>query len=381
MPKRSLRAGKPASPREEEVLTKLEELARVIYSQLESGEPPFFEIPVRTLANTIWDKKRKLLVLGPKTARREFFDVGESKRFMQTILMLSLIVRARRENDYPTIRDLYYTGKHTIYYVNEHGKKVSEETWEDQRESNAVIQDIEVATGLLREHMGIMHDAKGRIVGNMIIRSKGSEIDLSRMGSGAWGIPSDVDRIEILRVKANYVLVVEKGAIFERLNEEEFWRKNNCILVTGKGQPDRSTRRMVRRLWEEFDLPVYILTDADSYGYYIYSVYRSGSISLSYESERLATPEARFLGVSTSDIERYKIPRNYIIKATERDIKRAKELMNYPWFKESKRWMEELELFIERGEKIEIEALSGHGFKFLSSIYIPGKINKGEWII
>lgn len=123
------------------------------------------------------------------------------------------------------------------------------------------------------------------------------------------------------------------------------------------------------------------MTDADSYGYYIYSVYRSGSISLSYESERLATPEARFLGVSTSDIERYKIPKNYIIKATERDIKRAKELMNYPWFKESKRWMEELQLFIERGEKIEIEALSGHGFKFLSNVYIPEKIANKEWII
>jgi len=381
MPRNNQQAGKPVSPSSEEVLARLEQLAKSIYDQIQSGKPPYLDIPVRTLANTIWDKKRKLLVLGPKTAKREFFDIGESKRFMQTVLMLSLIVRARRENDYPTIRDLYYTGKHTIYYVNEYGKKVSEETWDDQRESNAVIQDIEVATGLLREHMGIMHDAKGRIVGNMIIRSKGTEIDLSRMGSGAWGIPSNVDQLEITKVEADYVLVVEKGAIFERLNEEEFWKKNKCILVTGKGQPDRSTRRMVRRLWEEFDLPVYILTDADSYGYYIYSVYRSGSISLSYESERLATPEARFLGVSTSDIERYKIPKNYIIKATERDIKRAKELMNYPWFKESKRWMEELQLFIERGEKIEIEALSGHGFKFLSNVYIPEKIANKEWII
>ena len=381
MPRNTQQAGKPISPSSEEVLARLEQLAKSIYDQIQSGKPPYLDIPVRTLANTIWDKKRKLLVLGPKTAKRALFDIGESKRFMQTILMLSLIVRARRENDYPTIRDLYYTGKHTIYYVNEYGKKVSEETWDDQRESNAVIQDIEVATGLLREHMGIMHDAKGRIVGNMIIRSKGTEIDLSRMGSGAWGIPSNVDQLEITKVEADYVLVVEKGAIFERLNEEEFWKKNKCILVTGKGQPDRSTRRMVRRLWEEFDLPVYILTDADSYGYYIYSVYRSGSISLSYESERLATPEARFLGISTSDIERYKIPKNYIIKATDRDIKRAKELMNYPWFKESKRWMEELQLFIERGEKIEIEALSGHGFKFLSNVYIPEKIANKEWII
>ena len=373
--------GKSAAPSDEEILKRLESLGMKVAKQILEEKPPYLEIPVRTLANTVWDPKRKILVLGPRKARREFFDVGESKRFMQTVLMLSIIIRARREGDFPTIRDLYYTGKHTIYFVDERGRRRSEETWNDQRESNAVIQDIEVATGLLREHMGIMHDAKGKIVGNVIIRSKGYEIDLSRMGSGAYAIPPNADRLEIVRVDADYVLVVEKDAIFERLNEEEFWRKHKCILITGKGQPDRSTRRMVRRLWEEFGLPVYILTDADSYGFYIYSVYRSGSISLSYESERLATPEARFLGVTVSDIEEYKIPRNYIIKATDRDIKRAKELMNYPWFKESKDWIRELKLFIKKKEKVEIEALSGHGFKFLSHQYIPEKIKKREWIV
>ncbi len=365
---------------DEEILRKLEALGRKVYRQIEKGVEPHIYIPVRTLANTIWDKKRKILVLGPKKARRDFFDIGESKRFMQTLLMLSIIIRARREGDYPTIRDLYYTGKHTIEYIDEKGRKQREETWNNQNESNAVIQDIEVATGLLREHMGIMHDAKGKIVGNVIVRSKGYTIDLSRLGSGAYAIPPNADRLEIVKVDADYVLVVEKDAIFERLNEEEFWRKHNCVLITGKGQPDRSTRRMVRRLWEEFGLPVYVLTDCDSYGFYIYSVFKSGSISLSYESERLATPGARFIGVMVTDIEEYKIPRNYIIKATDRDIKRAKELMRYPWFKESKAWQSQLKLFIKKKEKVEIEALSGHGFKFLTQIYIPEKISQKKWI-
>jgi len=249
---------------DEEVLRKLEALGKKVYRQIEKGIEPHIYIPVRTLANTIWDKKRKILVLGPKKAKRDFFDIGESKRFMQTLLMLSIIIRARREGDYPTIRDLYYTGKHTIEYIDERGRKQREETWNNQNESNAVIQDIEVATSLLREHMGIMHDAKGKIVGNVIVRSKGYTIDLSRLGSGAYAIPPNADRLEIVKVDADYVLVVEKDAIFERLNEEEFWRKHNCVLITGKGQPDRSTRRMVRRLWEEFGLPVYVLTDCDS---------------------------------------------------------------------------------------------------------------------
>ena len=365
---------------EETVLQRLEEFGKNVLNQVLRGENPRIVVPVRTLSNTIWDEKNRILRLGPKKAIRDFFDIGEAKRFMQTILMLSIIIKARREGDYPTIRDLYYTGKHTIEYYDELNRKRREETWDDQRESNAVIQDIEVATGLLREHMGIMHDAKGKIVGNILIRSKGYDIDLSRMGSGAYAIPPNVDKIEIRRVDADYVLVVEKDAIFERLNEEEFWKKNNCILMTGRGQPDRSTRRMLRRLWEEYEMPVYILTDCDAYGFYIYSVYKSGSISLSYESERLATPGARFIGVMVTDIDEYKIPKNYIIKATERDIKRAKELMNYPWFRESKNWVKQLELFIKRQEKIEIEALSGHGFKFLAQSYIPDKIKEGKWI-
>ncbi|RLE72253.1 MAG: DNA topoisomerase VI, partial [Thermoprotei archaeon] len=248
---------------DKDVLRKLETFGRRIYYQIEKGIEPHIYIPVRTLANTVWDKERKMLILGPKKARRNFFDIGESKRFMQTLLMLSIIIKARREGDYPTIRDLYYTGKHTIEYIDEKGRKRAEETWNSQNESNAVIQDIEVATGLLREHMGIMHDAKGKIVGNVIIRSKGYEINLARLGSGSYAIPPNADKLEIVEVDADYVLVIEKDAIFERLNEEEFWKKHNCVLITGKGQPDRSTRRMVRRLWEEFGLPVYVLTDCD----------------------------------------------------------------------------------------------------------------------
>jgi len=364
---------------DEEVIRRLEEFGKSIAMQVLKGMPPRMEIPVRTLSNTIWDEKRRILVLGPAKAKREFLDMKESRKFMQTLLMLSLILMARREGDFPTIRDLYYMGKHTIRYRDVHGRERTEETWNDQQESNSVIQDIEVATGLLREEMGIMHDAKGKIVGRIVIKSKGYEIDCSKLGSGAYAIPPNPDRLEIVRVEADYVLCIEKDAIFERLNEEEFWKRENCILITGKGQPDRATRRMVRRLWEEFGLPIYVLTDADPYGWYIYSVYRSGSISLSYESEKLACPGVRFIGLTTSDIRDYKIPKNFIIAATERDLKRAAEMLRYPWFK-SEAWQRELKLFLRQKEKVEIEALSGHGFRFLSDVYIPEKIEKKKWI-
>ncbi|MEM0024163.1 MAG: DNA topoisomerase IV subunit A [Thermofilaceae archaeon] len=363
-----------------DALKALEEVGNRVASQVLNGEELSLEIPVRTLANVVWDSKSKLLKLGSKKLKREFLDMGEARRFMQTVLMLSLIVRAIREGDYPTIRDLYYAGKHTLEYIDEFGKLRREETWDTQKESDSIIQDLEVLTGHLREHMGILHDTKGKIVGRIVIRSGTDTIDCSRMGDGAYSIPPNPDSLELLSVDADYILVIEKDAIFNRLNKERFWEKNRCLLITGKGQPDRSTRRMVRRLWEEHGLPVYVLTDADPYGFYIYSVYRSGSITLGYESERLATPRARFLGLTVTDIYDYKIPRNFIIKAKERDVKRAQELLNYPWFRESKEWVRQLKLFLEKQEKVEIEALSGYGFKFLTEKYLPEKLSTGAWI-
>jgi len=362
------------------VLERLEAVGKEVYRQLARKRTPTLLIPARTLSNIIWDSKEKLLRIGPRRVKRELLDMNEAKKFMQTMLMLSLIIRARRENDYPTIRDLYYAGKHTIEFVDEKGRKRSEESWDTQKESDSVIQDIEVLTGLLREHMGVLHDTKGKMVGRIVVRSAGDTIDCSRMGDGAYSIPPNPDSLEIVKIEAEYVLVIEKDAIFNRLNKERFWDKHKCLLVTGKGQPDRSTRRMVKRLWEEHGLPVYVLTDADPYGFYIYSVFKSGSISLGYESDRLATPDAKFLGLTVSDIYEYKIPRNFIIKAKDRDIKRAKELMQYPWFKQSRDWVRELQLFLDKQEKVEIEALSGHGFKFLTERYIPEKLSERRWI-
>ncbi|MEM1928167.1 MAG: DNA topoisomerase IV subunit A [Acidilobaceae archaeon] len=359
-----------------------------LLEHIEKSEPPRLVIPKRTLSNTIYDPERGLLLLGEESFERSFLDVGEARKFMQTLLMASIIYKALVENEYPTIRDLYYRGKHTIAYRDLAGRLREENTWDEQAESDAVIRDIEVYTNLLREHMLILSKEKGKVVGDMRIRSGGDVIDLSRLGHGAYAIEPTPDLIEFLDYDAEFVLVVEKDAVFQQLHRIGFWRQYKAILVTSAGQPDRATRRFVRRLNEELKLPVYILTDSDPYGWYIYSVFKVGSITLSYESERLATPKARFLGVSMTDIfgDRGKKPyltdserKNFIIRAKERDLKRARELMSYPWF-QTPSWEKEVKMFLEKKVKLEIEALTGKGLKFLAFQYIPEKIQKGDWI-
>ncbi|QIW24211.1 DNA topoisomerase IV subunit A [Sulfolobus sp. S-194] len=359
-----------------------------LIEQINNSEPPTMEIPKRTLGNTIYDEKRKLLLLGEEKLKRSFFDLNESKRFMQTVLMASIIYDALINDEYPTIRDLYYRGKHSIILKDPRGKTYEENTWDEQKESDSVIVDIEVFTSLLREEMLILSKEKGKVVGDMRIRSGNDIIDLSKMGHGAYSIEPTPDLIDFVDINAEFVLVVEKDAVFQQLHRAGFWKQYKAILVTSAGQPDRATRRFVRRLNEELKLPVYILTDADPYGWYIYSVFRIGSISLSYESERLATPNAKFLGVSMTDIfgDSNKKPylseqerRNYIIKAKDADIKRATEIKNYQWFK-TKAWQHEIEIFLNKKSKLEIEAMASKGLKFLAFQYIPEKIKSKDYI-
>ena len=372
-------------------LKKIERAFSKLVKDILSGKTPTLVIRKRTLANTVFDAERGLLRIGNATLKRSFLNAGEAKKFMQTVLIASIIHEALKNDEYPTIRDLYYRGKHTIRFRDLATGRVREEnTWDEQKESDSVIRDLEVLIDMLREEMLILSKEKGKVVGDMRIKSGDDIIDLSKMGHGAYSIEPTPDFIEFKDVNAEFVLVIEKDAVFQQLHRAGFWKKYKALLITSAGQPDRATRRFVRRLSDELGLPIYILTDADPYGWYIYSVFKVGSITLSYESERLATPSARFLGVSMIDIfgsdKLKKKPylteaerKNYIIKATDTDIKRAKELKSYEWFR-TKRWLEEINIFLKKKAKLEIEALTSKGLRFLMDTYIPEKIETGDWI-
>ena len=119
-------------------------------------------------------------------------------------------------------------------------------------------------------------------------------------------------------------------------------------------------------------------TDSDPYGWYIYSTMKYGSMALAHESERLGCPELKFLGMSTSDIEHYDL-RSVTIKAKEVDIKRAEEMKAYAWFK-SKEWQSEIDLFLEKKLKAEIQALSSKNLQYISKTYLPEKIQNQDFL-
>lgn len=350
---------------------KLEELGEKIVKDIDKGENPNIDIPIRSLSNVRYDEKTGVLTLGDKVAKRYFFNVAHAKSFMQTTLVAAFCKELQEQGLHTSLRDLFYALKRTL-------PNSQENTFDEQTESDPIIVDLEVTLHALREQLNLNADVRGRVVGNMTIEDRGDEIDLSKLGSGGLAIPSNVEGMIFKKVNAKGILVIEKNAAFERLHEDRFWQKNKLILVTTQGQAARGVRRLIQRLATEFKLPVYVLTDIDSYGLYIYSVIKHGSISLSHVSDRLGTPNAKFLGLTMDDIDKYKL-HNFTIKAEETDIKRAQEMLNYEWFKTDK-WQRQLKLLIQRKVKAELESLSGRGLKFMTEVYLPTKIKEQDFL-
>ena len=186
--------------------------------------------------------------------------------------------------------------------------------------------------------------------------------------------------VQIGKHEAKYILLIEKDAVWSRFNEDKFWKRENCIIVQGGGQPPRGVRRLVQRLHRELKLPVYVLVDNDPWGFYIYSVMKQGSINLAYESMRMAVPDARFVGLSSFDKSKYQLPTNVAIKMDDGDNSRAKQMLAYPWF-QAKQWQQEIQEMVKSGVKYELEALSRRGISFITEEYLPRKLKDTDWLV
>lgn len=356
---------------ENDVSKKLQDLGAQVLNQIQAAQNPSMTMPLRSLSNVGYDEASGLLYLGNKTGRRVFFNVAHARKFMQTMVVAAFCKSLVKEGIHTSLREAYYSLKHTI-------KGSDENTFEEQEESDPIFVDLEVSLDVLRENLHVNADRKGSAVGPLTVLDKGDEIDWSRLGSGGWSIPSNVEGLQFKDIGADFVLVVEKNAIFERLNEDKLWKKLNCVILSTQGQAARGIRRMINVLNTQHKLPVYCFCDADAYGFYIYSVIKAGSMELAHVSKRLATPKARFLGLTLSDVDKYDLGKA-TIKAKDVDIKRAKELLAYTWF-QNKEWQKQIQMMVDRKIKAELEALASRNLKFVSDTYLPEKIENRDFL-
>ncbi len=361
--------------KDKKTLGSIRDLADGVVHSAERGRAPYVEIPSRSLSNVKFNQSKRIIEMGGGSNRRELFNLAQARSYMQTLLVGSGCKQLIDQGKTTSIRGLFYLLKHTI-------EGTSEETFDTQSECDPIIEDVEVSLDAMREELHLYAKNAGAMVGPITLVDTGDEIDCARMGSGGYSIPSIVEP-EIVQFKKNtakFVLHVEKDTVWRRFNEDKFWRTHNCILTHGGGQPPRGVRRMLNRLHHELNLPVYCLLDNDPWGYYIYSVLKQGSINLAYESRRMAIPAARYLGLRSNDYERCKLTPSVQIKLNEQDIKRARQIAQYPWFAKKAPWQKEIDMMLKNGFKLEVEALISKDISYVTEQYVPARLKEGVFL-
>ena len=355
------KAKKTAELKKEKVLTLLQNHGLIMYNDLDQGKFPQFAIPSRSVSNIVYDKKLRQYILGNASALRSSKNMSQLRSFTQLAWLAFFANKLIREGKTSTLRDIYYSSQ--AFAID----------FEDQPESDNIIVDLEAILTSAREDFHIFPEERSSVFGDLTIEYtvpgyEGKRMNLSDHPDGYLIGPS-LSSAELVDTSAELVIAIEKGGLFTRFVEEKVHKKFKAIIVDTAGQAPRSTRYLLRRLNGELGLPVVILADGDVYGEHIAMVIKSGSANAAHLRD-LTVPDAKWLGVWATDIEKYKLP---TIPMTESDIKRIYELQKDPRYQEGN-WKKQLEVFLKLKRKAELEAFSKYGLTNITDKYLPEKM-------
>ncbi|MGH0037845.1 MAG: DNA topoisomerase IV subunit A [Myxococcota bacterium] len=381
------KASAPVSPEEvtrrnarraKETVKLIEGTATGVHGDILKRRKPDLAFPIRSLGNVSYSEKRGYFEIGRQRKTRTL-TVNTVKNFAQTLRMMGLSKELVETNDFATKRDAYYQSKNW-----------GDAKFDEQTESDTVMDDIEAlfsVDGVSREQLRFVPDEghNGSVAGRLVVLDPDIEtgeverIDCTRFGSGAYAIPSSVELLSF-ETDAEFILAIETGGIFQRLQSHKFWQTANCILVNMAGVPARACRRFIRKLSDDCAIPVYAFVDCDPYG--ISNIYRTlkvGSGNAAHLSQFFCVPQAQYLGVTPQDIVDYELPTHPL---QDVDVKRARDaLKNDPFFKAHKPWQKAIEQLLQMGVRAEQQSLAKWGLNYVIEEYLPAKLeNPGAFL-
>jgi DNA topoisomerase VI, subunit A len=342
-------------------------LAEQFYEQFAGGDIPEMQIPTRTKANIVFDEETQVWVYGERRSARSANTVSGAQKLLKTTYAIEFLIDQLDEDRSSTLRELYYLSES---WDNDDAQ------FNDQDESNQLIEDLEIVAAITREDLHMRPEESGAtLMGPLRLREQTRrgerEIHCQEdVGEGGYQIPNNPDTIEFLEDDIGFVLCVETGGMRDRLIENGFDEAHDAMIVHLKGQPARATRRIIKRFHDELEVPVVVFTDGDPWSYRIYGSVAYGSIKSAHLSEYLATPEARFVGIQPTDIVEYDLPTDPL---SDSDVNALESELEDPRFRSSY-WTEQIELQLEIEQKAEQQALASRGLDFVTDTYLPDRL-------
>ncbi len=343
-------------------------IADSLYNQFLQGIVPHISLPSRTKNNIEFSSAEDVWVYGDQETTRSVKTVRGAKTLLKTVHLAELLIKEHLKNNRgSTLRE--------IYYISENWDIAK---FHEQAESDRLIEDLEIVTTMHREDFHVRPEEDGAAVfGPLRLKeqTRRGEKEMhcqEDVGEAGYQIPFNVDNIQFLNHDAKMVMAIETGGMYARLIENGFDEEYHAILVHIKGQPARSTRRIIKRLNTELNLPVVVFTDGDPWSYRIFASIAYGAIKSAHLSEHLVTPSARFLGVQPSDIVDYNLSTD---KLTEKDMQALRSELTDPRFN-TPYWDKQIKLQLDLKKKAEQQAFAGKGLDYVTKKYLPERLSE-----
>ena len=353
--------------RQKKAVDNLTTIISSLYDQMDTGEIPSMNLPLRSKKNIEFDPRYDVWKYGNLQTSRTAKTVQGATMMLRTVYTIDFIEEMIRENKSSTLREMYYISEgwgHAKFHT--------------QDESNLLAEDLETVSSCMREDFKLRpEEGSSHVYGNLnfgTMTKKGMRVfncmdDVSEAG---FGIPYSVEKetFEIKKPDIDFVMAIETGGMFSRLIENNFPERFNCALVHLSGQPTRSTRRLLKRLNEEFGVPITVFTDGDPWSFRIFASVAYGAIKTAHISDYLATPTAQFIGITASDILNYDLPTD---KLSDKDIGALNAELSDPRFKDEF-WVSEIQAMLDMKKKAEQQALAKYGLDYVTDTYLPEKL-------
>jgi DNA topoisomerase VI subunit A len=271
-----------------------------------------------------------------------------------------------------SLRDFYYM--HKVKRVQD-VLKISNQT-----ETNRLINLCEriikhKGTSVSREEFGVVSSPKGTFYGDITLTDlSGKRLNCNAAGEYGWFISSRPFDVQIHDINVDAAIFVEKEAMARNLIELGLPEQMSIGVGSLFGQPGRNMRAWIRRLSDN-EVPILVLADMSPWSLRIFSTIKSNSIELS-NIRGLATPQARLIGLTTSDFWR----KNGMLQGIEHsleimsgsDIKCARQNQNIPAISQDETLRKENDIMLKKKRKGELEAFKAFGLPLsdLKQLYI-----------
>ncbi|CAG2227142.1 SPO11 [Mytilus edulis] len=308
-----------------DVLQKIQTVMNDVMGQMSSGESPTMKHINRSTWENISFKENigLQMVNDPKMTTVRYESPQSTKKFALMIKVMSIMFTLVQTDKYCTKRDLFY--QDPTFFGN-------------QMAVDEAVDNISCMLQIPRWHLHVLGTSKGLLAGDLSFQDADGNFTSCNSTKNGVMVPS------------------------HKLLDDGFHLKfKQCILVTAKGFPDMNTRLLLKLLWDKFHIPMLAL-------------------ALAFESEYLAVPSVRWLGILPTDIKRFGIDVDKCISLTSGDKNKISDLLSRPFLSSFPGLEKEIKLMLELKVKAEIQILDSLSPMFLSSVYLPGKLQYGGWI-